>query len=98
MLYLLSINNKGHCGIDATLAKARNKCWILGARWLIKAIRKRCVTCRKKQKIIQGLLLDRLRPSTAFYYTAVDLFGPFTIRDPVKERTHGNAFGVIFTF
>lgn len=94
-----SIHNKVHCGIDAILAKARNKFWIPGARRLIKALRKRCVICRKKQKIIQGqtmgvLPLDRLRPSPAFYYTAVDLFGPFTIPDTVKRRTHGKAFGV----
>lgn len=101
-LYLLSIHNTEHCGIDATLAKALNKFWIPGARRLIKAIRKRCVICRKKQKIIQGqtmgvLPLDRLRPSPAFYYTGVDLFGPVTIRDTVKRRTRGKAFGVIYT-
>jgi hypothetical protein len=26
----------------------------------------------------------------------VDLFGPFTIKDTVKGRTHGKAYGVLF--
>ena len=38
----------------------------------------------------------RLKPAPAFYHTAVDLFGPLTIRDTIKKRTHGRAFGVIF--
>ena len=40
---------------------------------------------------------ERLKPSPAFFYSAVDLFGPFIIRDIVKKRTHGKAYGVIFT-
>ncbi|XP_068246562.1 uncharacterized protein [Palaemon carinicauda] len=37
-----------------------------------------------------------MKPAPPFYYTAIDLFGPLTIRDTVKRRTHGKAFGVIF--
>jgi hypothetical protein len=100
-LYLLSMHNKDHFEVEATLAKVRSKCWIPGVRRMIKTIRKSCVTCRKKQRIIYSqkmgtLPLDRLRPSPAFFHTAVDLCGPFTIRDTVKKRTHGKAFGVIF--
>ncbi|XP_062585130.1 uncharacterized protein LOC134246786 [Saccostrea cucullata] len=43
------------------------------------------------------LSLDILKPSPAFFYTAVDLFGPLTIWDSVKKRTHGKAYGVIIT-
>ena len=101
-LHMLTLHNKDHCGVDAALAKLRSKFWIPGARRILKAIRNRCVVCRKRQKIVHGqkmgtLPLERLRPSPAFYYSAVDLFGPFTIRDSVKKRTHGKAYGVIFT-
>ncbi|XP_068237048.1 uncharacterized protein [Palaemon carinicauda] len=37
-----------------------------------------------------------MKPAPPFYYTAIDLFGPLAIRDTVKRRTHGKAFGVIF--
>lgn len=101
-LYLLSIHNKDHCGIDATLANAR-KFWIPRVRRLIRAIRKRCVTCRKKQKIIQrqtmGVLpLDRLLPSPAFNYTAMDLFGLCTNRDAVRKNTQWKGIWSDFYF
>jgi hypothetical protein len=48
-------------------------------------------------QIMRSLPEERLKPSPAFYFSAVDLFGPFTIRDSVKKRTHGKAYGVIFT-
>ncbi|XP_064107962.1 uncharacterized protein LOC135216519 [Macrobrachium nipponense] len=39
---------------------------------------------------------ERLRPTPPFYHTSLDLFGPLTIRDTVKRRTYGKAYGVIF--
>ena len=38
---------------------------------------------------------ERLKPSPAWNSTAIDLFGPFKIRDEVKKRTFGKAYGVI---
>ena len=38
----------------------------------------------------------RLKPSPAFTNTALDLFGPFSIKDSVKKRTKCKAYGVIF--
>lgn len=42
------------------------------------------------------LPLERLKPAPPWSYTALDLFGPFKIRDEVKKRTFGKAYGVIF--
>ena len=39
---------------------------------------------------------ERLKPAPAWHCTAVDVFGPFKIRDEVKKRTTGKAYGVIF--
>lgn len=38
----------------------------------------------------------RLKPAPAWTYTAVDLFGPFKIKDFVKKRTTEKAYGIIF--
>ena len=43
------------------------------------------------------LPMERLIPSPPFYHSAVDLFGPFVIRDHVKKRSKGKAYGVVFT-
>ena len=40
---------------------------------------------------------ERMKPASPFRHTALDLFGPFTIRDTVKRRIRGKAFEVIFT-
>ena len=61
----------------------------------------RCVVCRKLRKEVAGQIMgqlpeERLKPSPAFTYTALDLFGPFSIKDSVKKRTKCKAYGVIF--
>ena len=53
-LHMLTLHNKGHCGVDAALAKLRSKFWIPGACRILKAIRNRCVVCRKRQKNVHG--------------------------------------------
>lgn len=40
---------------------------------------------------------ERLKPASLFYYTSLDLFGLFAIKDTVKRRTVGKAYGVIFS-
>lgn len=40
--------------------------------------------------------MDRLKPTPAWYATALDFFGPFKIKDEVKKRTTGKAYGIIF--
>lgn len=42
------------------------------------------------------LPIERLQPSTTFYYCAGDLFGPFKNRDTLTKRTHGKAYRVLF--
>ena len=39
----------------------------------------------------------RLSPGPVFNVTSIDLFGPLTIRDTVKRRTHMKVWGVIAT-
>lgn len=42
------------------------------------------------------LVEERLKPSPPFTHTACDLFGPYKIKDNVKRRTFGKAYGIIF--
>ena len=100
-LLVTSIHNTCHAGIETLLAKIQIKYWIPKVRNLIRAIQIKCVTCRKLRKEAVGQIMgqlpdERLKPSPAFSNTALDLFGPFSIKDAVKKRTKSKAYGVIF--
>ncbi|KAK3896107.1 hypothetical protein Pcinc_000205 [Petrolisthes cinctipes] len=102
ILYIQHLHNNDHGGVDLTLAKLQRKFWVPGARKVIKLIKEKCVICKKidKPRMEQqmGQLPDkRLKPSPAFYNTALDLFGPILIRDTVKRRSRAKVYGVIFT-
>ena len=100
-LYVEYIHQMGHLGVSATACKVRAKFWIVKLHKLVKSIKSKCVTCRKietktNQQVMGQLPEERLKPSPAWNSTAIDLFGPFKIRDEVKKRTFGKAYGVIF--
>lgn len=57
--------------------------------------------CKKLDKktatqVMGQLPQERLKPAPAWHCTAIDFFGPFKVRDEVKKRTVGKAYGVIF--
>ena len=101
ILLVTSIHNTCHAGIETLLAKVQIKYWIPKVRNLLRSIQTRCITCRKLRKEVAGQIMGqlpegRLKPSPAFTNTALDLFGPFSIKDSVKKRTKCKAYGVIF--
>ena len=65
-------------------------------------LRRSCYRCRIIDKKLaeqkMAPLPDcRLLPAPAFNVTSLDLFGPLTVRDTVKKRTHMKVWGTIFT-
>ena len=91
-LYSEHIHRRGHLDILSTASKIRTRFWIVKLLKMVKSIRCNCVTCKKLDKrlseLVMGkLLVDRVEPSPAWTCTAIDLFGPFKIRDKVKKRT-----------
>ena len=100
-LYAEHIHSRGHLGALSTASKIREKFWIIKLLKLVKSIQTNCVTCKKLDKkfnkqIMGKLPIERLKPALAWTYTALDLFGPFKIKDEVKKRTNGKAYGTIF--
>lgn len=101
LLYISHLHEIDHSGIDTTIAKLQLKYWVPGARRIVKSVKHKCVTCNKLSPKSEGqrmgeLVDQRLKPSPPFCYTACDMFGPFKIRDTIKRRTLGKAFGIIF--
>ena len=100
-LYAEHIHRQGHLGVLSTSSKIRTKFWIIKLLKMVKSIRYNCVICKKLDKrlseqIMGKLPVERLKPSPAWSCTAIDLFGPFKIKDEVKKRTIGKTYGVIF--
>lgn len=100
-LYAKHVHEEGHHGVSATASKVRSRFWIIGLHRIVKSIKHNCVICKKLDKktavqVMGRLPQERLKPAPAWNCTAIDLFGPFKIRDEVKKRTIGKAYGVIF--
>ena len=100
-LYAGHIHNQSHQGVAAITNKVRLRYWIPRLHKIVKPIKFNCVVCKKMDKALSGQIMgklpeDRLKPAPPWSSTAIDLFGPFKIRDEVKKRTIGKAFGVLF--
>ena len=102
ILIIRKLHFRDHGGIDTTLSRLQAKYWVPGARRVIKGIKQKCTICRKlfgkpRHQMMGPVSPERLKPSPPFYHTALDLFGPFLIKDTVKRRTRTKAYGVLFT-
>ena len=100
-LYTEYVHGMGHLGVSVTASKVHAKYWIVKLHKLVKSIKSQCITCRKIEKktseqIIGQLPEEHLKPAPPWNSTAIDLFGPFKIRDEVKKRTFGKTYRVIF--
>ncbi|XP_068246483.1 uncharacterized protein [Palaemon carinicauda] len=97
-LYVKHIHEIDHAGVEVTLAKLQSKFWVPGARKLINSLKARCVICRKFAKKTEEQCMgqcpsERLQLAPPFFITAIDLFGPFIVKDTVKRRTRKRFFG-----
>ena len=90
----------GHTGISQTLVALRDKYWVLNGGATVKAILRKCLTCRRlnatsmKQRMA---LLPEVRVKDGwnpFQHVGLDYFGPFMVR---RGRLLEKRYGCIFT-
>ena len=72
-------------------ARSRRAAWVLGATRLAKTIVAKCQACRYRDKTLEKQLMGKLPPErlevvAPFESTALDLFGPFWVKDAAKGR------------
>ena len=101
-LILRDFHEKEHASDDKVMWQVRTKFWIPQARRLIRSIRKGCYKCRLLCRKVAGQIMsplpsERVMPTPPWTNVAVDLFGPFECKDPVKKRTKVKVWGIIFT-
>lgn len=99
-LIVSEVHQVAHLGCEWIVSQVRKRYWIIGLRRIVKAVSKRCVECKKLfaepclQKMAD-LPAERLEPNNPpFYYTGVDCFGPFGIK---QGRSEVKRYGCIFT-
>ena len=73
--------------------------WIVGCSRVVRSYISKCVLCRRWRSTLQTQKMatlpeDRVEPAEPFSYCAVDLFGPFLIKEGRKELKR---YGVLFT-
>ena len=89
-----------HGGRGLTLNEIRsNGYWIIAGNSLIRHLIYKCVTCRAlrgkaAEQKMSDLPVDRVTSAPPFTYCAVDLFGPFIIKEGRKEVKR---YGCLFT-
>ena len=90
-----------HSGVAATIAKRRRKHWIVQASDLAKAVKFKCVFCKRmaqnlETQFMANLPETRLAPFTPpFHHTACDYFGPIVVK--VSRNKTAKHYGVLFT-
>ena len=89
-----------HPGHLRVMAEVRKRFWIIGLRSIAKSIGMKCTICRRwrgsaLEQRMANLPSFRLNASCPFENTAIDYFGPFSMRYGYRSRT--KAYGVVFT-
>nr|XP_017209463.2 uncharacterized protein LOC108181536 [Danio rerio] len=94
-------HKESHGGLAETLLRMRRRAWVLKGRRIAQKVVDSCVQCRKNkakkcQQVMGDLPLERTQPAAPFEFTAVDLFGPYHVKDDVKKRVLLKVWGVVF--
>lgn len=100
-LLVREAHSRGHEGTAATLLKVRKRAWVIKGRRIAQKIIENCVICKKARarrcrQVMGDLPQERTRPAAPFEFTAVDLFGPYLVKDDVKKRVRMKVWGVVF--
>ncbi|KAI7800929.1 gag-pol fusion polyprotein, partial [Triplophysa rosa] len=81
-----------HGGLAETLFRIRKKAWVIKGRRIAQKVvdgyvQYKKATAKECQQIMGDLPPERTQPALHFEFTAVDLFGPYYVKDDVKKRT-----------
>lgn len=91
-----------HEGIAGTLLRVRSKAWVVQGPRIARNVIDSCMHCRKTKarmckQMMSELPPERTGPAAPFEFTALDLFGPYVIKDSVRRRTKMKVWGVVFS-
>ena len=83
-------------------ARVRRTIFVPGGNKLAKSVCSRCMVCRTKNRIMNKQIMgdlpeEKLSAAAPFVYTAVDMFGPWKVREMAGGRRFFKCWGVMFS-
>ena len=102
LLMIQAHKDTTHRSRDSTLARFRQRFWIVQGSKIANSVVNNCQLCKLRKPVLLSqkmgnLPLERSCPSPPFTYCMVDYFGPFSVCGEVQKRITGKAWGVVFT-
>ena len=81
-----------YCDIAETLARSREKVWIVRGRDVAKKVCSQCPLCRRRDKKLVGLKIAQIKEESVtvcrpWTYISLDFDGPIKVRGAVNART-----------
>ena len=99
-LIVQEYHSRAHLGIEWVLSNIRNKYWISGVRKILKAVKHKCVICKRLYAEAATQKMSDLPPERvtankpAFHVVGVDVFGPFHV---CVKRSSVKRYGCLYT-
>ena len=94
-------HQKAHGGVSRTLDDSRRIAWVFRGRRLAAKVVNACQKCKildlksSGNQLMAPVHSSRIIEERPFVNVAVDLWGPIIIKDAVKKRVSGKAWGLI---
>ena len=90
-----------HCAIAETLARSREKVWIVRGRNLAKKVCSQCYLCRRRNKKLLGQKMANIKEESLticrpWTYVSIDFAGPIKVKGAVNSRAKMKCWIVIY--
>ena len=102
MLVAREAHQANHEGPASTVLRMRKRAWVVRGPRVAWKVCKDCIHCRKTRakacvQQMGELPEERTTPAAPFEYTAVDMCGPYEVKDVVKRRASMKVWGIVFS-
>ena len=90
-----------HNSVAETLARSRQKVWIVRARDLAKKVCSACTLCRRNNKVLASQQMARLKEESLtvcrpFTYISLDFAGPILVKGAVNSRAKMKCWMLVY--
>ena len=90
-----------HCSIAETLARSREKVWVVRGRDVAKKVCSQCYLCRRRNKVLVGQKMAEIKEESVtmcrpWTYVSLDFAGPVQVKGAVNSRARMKSWIVVY--